>query len=234
MSGLYFLLPTLLVIFISFLIVSAGAVALVITGMEEKQARFQALSAFSGTGFTTRAAESVVNHPRRRRIVSWLIILGNAGVVTVIVTSTSSLVTSKSHHLPFIPLILIVGILLIYRVGTNKGFIRRWEDFVRDRFVKTEVFEEADVEDLLHSDEGYGLLRVAVEKDSPLLGKPFSQFADGEKGISVLGIERGKKWIPVPGPEELASENDRLIIYGRLKTVKSELSRTRNTRTKST
>ncbi len=69
MTGLYFLFPTLLVIFISYLIVRAGAVALMITRMEEKKARFQSLSAFSGTGFTTREAESVVNHPQRRRIV---------------------------------------------------------------------------------------------------------------------------------------------------------------------
>jgi hypothetical protein len=103
MTGLYFLLPTLLVIFLSFLIVRTGAVALMITRMEEKKARFQALSAFSGTVFTTRKAESVVNHPQRRRIVSTLIILGNAGIVTVIVTSTSPLVTSKT---PISPLCL--------------------------------------------------------------------------------------------------------------------------------
>jgi hypothetical protein len=144
MTGLYFLLPTLLVIFLSFLIVRAGAVALMITGMEEKKARFQALSAFSGTGFTTREAESVVNHPQRRRIVSGLIILGNAGIVTVIVTSTSSLVTSKTHHLPFIPLILVVGISLIYIVGKNKGLIRRWEAFVKNRFMKREIFDETE------------------------------------------------------------------------------------------
>jgi len=144
MTGLYFLLPTLLVIFLSFLSVRAGAVALMITGMEEKKARFQALSAFSGTGFTTREAESVVNHPQRRRIVSGLIILGNAGIVTVIVTSTSSLVTSKTHHLPFIPLILVVGISLIYIVGKNKGLIRRWEAFVKNRFMKREIFDETE------------------------------------------------------------------------------------------
>jgi Trk-type K+ transport system membrane component len=91
MGGIYFLLPTLLVIFFSFLIVRAGAIALMMTGMDEKRARFQALSAFSGTGFTTREAEFVVTHPKRRRIVSWLMILGNAGIVTVIVTGTSSL-----------------------------------------------------------------------------------------------------------------------------------------------
>lgn len=52
MRGLYFLVPTLLVIFVSFLIVRAAA-ALMMSGMDSKRALFQAISAFSGTGFTT-------------------------------------------------------------------------------------------------------------------------------------------------------------------------------------
>ena len=59
MDGLYFLLPTLLVIFFSFLIVRADAIALMMTGMDRKRAVFQALSAFSGTGFTTK----LLHHP---------------------------------------------------------------------------------------------------------------------------------------------------------------------------
>jgi len=62
MGGLYFLVPTLLVIFISFLIIRAAAVALMMTGMDEKKAKFQALSAFSGTGFTTKEADCHVAH----------------------------------------------------------------------------------------------------------------------------------------------------------------------------
>lgn len=54
MTGIYFVLPTLLVVLTSFLIVRAAAIALMMTGMDEKRARFQALSAFTGTGFTTR------------------------------------------------------------------------------------------------------------------------------------------------------------------------------------
>ena len=75
----------LLIIFIciSYLIVRVGAIALEMTGMDKAKARFQALSAFSGTGFTTREAEMVVNHPRRRKIATYLMILGNAGIVTV-------------------------------------------------------------------------------------------------------------------------------------------------------
>ena len=54
-----------------------GSILLEITGMERSRARFQALSAISGTGFTTSHAEEVVNNPRRRQIVSYLIIIGN-------------------------------------------------------------------------------------------------------------------------------------------------------------
>ncbi|MGB8952865.1 MAG: hypothetical protein WCC06_09420 [Candidatus Aminicenantales bacterium] len=50
MSSLHFLFPTLIAIFISFLFVRAAAIALMLTGMEKKKAKFQALSAFSGTG----------------------------------------------------------------------------------------------------------------------------------------------------------------------------------------
>jgi len=84
MIGIYFLLPTLLAILFSFLIVRAASVALMMTGLEKNKARFQALSAFSGTGFTTKESESIVNHPRRRQIIRWLMITGNAGIAMVI------------------------------------------------------------------------------------------------------------------------------------------------------
>ena len=95
MAGEFFLIPMLLIISVSYLVVRAASVMLMRTGLEEKRARFQALSAFTGTGFTTKEAELVVNHAQRRKIVTWLMILGNAGLATVIVTATSSLVTRK-------------------------------------------------------------------------------------------------------------------------------------------
>jgi len=80
----------LITIVVSFIVVQIGGLALELTGIEPDIARFQALSAFSGTGFTTREAERVVGHRTRRRIVTVLIILGNAGLVTIIVTLVAS------------------------------------------------------------------------------------------------------------------------------------------------
>jgi hypothetical protein len=209
MSGLYLLLPTLLVVFISFLIIRAAAIALMMTGLDEKRAKFQALSAFSGTGFTTKEAESVINHPKRRRIVTWLMILGNAGIVTVIVTGTSSLVTSKGYQLSLNALILIGGILVIYRIATHRGFIRRWESFIEDRFVQSRAFEEGMTEDLLHLMEGYGLV-----------GSSLAEQKLPERELLILGIERGKTWIPVPKSTATFEAGDKLVVYGSLNVLK--------------
>ena len=220
MTGMYFLLPTLLVIFVSFLIVRAAAIALMMTGMDEKRAKFQALSAFSGTGFTTKEAEYVINHPKRRRIITWLMIMGNAGIVTVIVTATSSLVRSGGYQLPMYILLLAVGIFIIYRIVTNRGFIRRWEGFIEDKFVQSRTFEEDVTEDLLHFIEGYGLVRIIVAEDSPLAGSSLAEHKLTERDMLVLGIERGKNWIPIPKATEIIEDGDKVVAYGALKVLK--------------
>jgi len=223
MTGIYFLFPTLFIIFISFLVVRAAAISLMFTGLDKKSAVFQALSAFTGTGFTTREAEKVINHPVRRKIISWLMILGNAGIVSVIISATSSFVTSKSYNLPINVFILLLGIALIYKIATYKGFIKRWESFIEDKLAKSSYFEEEVLEDLLHFLEGYGLVRASIKKDSPLDGVLFSECKLCHEDLVVLGIERGKKWIPIPKSDEKIMEGDKIIIYGNLRSLKGIL-----------
>lgn len=50
-------LPVIMVLVLAALIVKIAAVALNLTGLDEKTAFFQALSAFTGTGYTTQDAE---------------------------------------------------------------------------------------------------------------------------------------------------------------------------------
>jgi hypothetical protein len=223
MSSLYFLFPALLAILISFLFVRASAIALMMTGLEKNKARFQALSAFSGTGFTTKEAEFVMKHPVRRKIVTWLMIMGNAGIVMVIVTATSSLATSKGFQLPINLLILVVGIFLIYKIATYKKFTKRWESFIEKKLIKSPTFEEATTEDLLHFLEGYGLIKKIIGEDSPLIGCSLSECKLTERGLLVLGIERGKNWIPTPKARDKILEDDSIIVYGPLDVLKNLL-----------
>ncbi|MFC2157096.1 TrkA C-terminal domain-containing protein [Acidobacteriota bacterium] len=223
MRGLYFLFPTLLAILISFLFVRAASIALMMTGLDKSKARFQALSAFSGTGFTTKEAESIVNHPQRRKIVRWLMMGGNAGIVTVVVTATSSMVTSQVYQLPINVFILAIGILLIYKLAKFRGFTRKWENFIEKKLIKSPAFEDSTTEDLLHFLEGYGLVKKIILKESTLIGTTLTDARLNEKGILVLGIERDKVWMPTPKASEIIINGDNLVVYGPLKILKLKL-----------
>ncbi len=85
----------LLLLSVSVFVIRIAAVALRITGLTEETARFQALSAFSGTGFTTTEAENIVNYPVRRRIIGVLMIIGNIGIVGVLATLVASMVHTE-------------------------------------------------------------------------------------------------------------------------------------------
>ncbi len=78
---------------LSFAIVRIAGVALRLTGLAENVARFQCISAFTGTGFTTTESELIVNYPIRRGILVALMILGNLGLISIAATLISSLVS---------------------------------------------------------------------------------------------------------------------------------------------
>ena len=221
MLGLYLLIPTLFTIFLSYLVVRAGAIALMMTGMDQQKARFQALSAFSRAGFTTREAEAVVNNPKRRRIVTLLIILGNAGLVAVIVTATSSITTSEGYNLPITVAVIIAGALVLYLLTSRSRFAGWWDSFIERRLVKSQVLEEGATEDLLHFMEGYGIIKVIVTSESPFIGSSFSDIGQLEENLQVLGIERGKDWIPFPKANDTIQDDDKLIVYGHINVLKS-------------
>lgn len=220
MFGMQCLLSTLIVIFFLVLFVRASAVALEMTGLDKRTALFQALSAFSRTGFTTQESESIVNHPVRRKIAFLLMILGTAGFATVIVTSTAHIVTREDYWLPIDVLILLVGLYLIYIVATRKGFITKWENFIAAKLVKSPSFVEDPTEDIVHLPEDNGLVRAFITEKSPFIGNSLSESGLSEKELVVLGIERGKKWIPLPKAKETIREGDKIVVYGPLEVLR--------------
>lgn len=120
----------LIVVALSLLVVRVGAVALMMTGLSQEVARFQALSAFSGTGFTTGEAEAIVKHPARRRIVAILIHLGSAGVVTAISTLLLSFI-GAGQAAPERLLVLATGVLLLIGLARSHTLNRLLTPLIR-------------------------------------------------------------------------------------------------------
>jgi hypothetical protein len=188
--------------------------------MDEQKARFQALSAFTRTGFTTREAEVVMKNPRRRNVITWLIIIGNAGLITVIVTATSSLSSSSGSLLAIDLAILVAGVVFIYVIAKYTPLARIWGKFIEKRILKSEMFEDTSSQDLVHLPEGYGIIREFITRDSKLIGHSLLESFNPYDEFSVLGLERDKEWIALPKAREIIKENDVIIAYGELDSLR--------------
>ena len=176
------LLLFIIAIIVAFIAVRIGAIAFELTGLEWSLAKFQALSCFSGTGFTTKEAELITGNPQRRRIASVLMVLGNAGLVTLIATFANSLrpavfipqftlaflhLVFPSWLLPWINLLIIAAsIFAIYRFFTHAKITQKLTEALRARIIKKEIIKPVSFEELLVAIGGYGVSSIEICKDN--------------------------------------------------------------------
>jgi len=210
----------LLVVGITVLVVKAGAIALRLTGMEAGRAEFQALSAVTGTGFTTRESELVMADPRRRRIVGALMIFGNVVLVTLVGLMVGSFATAKQQYeVPLYGLVLVLGAYVVYRVLTARGVVRRWDRWVDEHLRKHLRLKEHSVAEVLTLAPGYGVAELRVDASSPFAGKTLAGSGFREAGLLVLAIRRDERIMPAPVASDTIREGDSVICYGDLERM---------------
>ncbi|MDX1569594.1 MAG: TrkA C-terminal domain-containing protein [Xanthomonadales bacterium] len=211
------LVSLLSVIVFSILITRIATVALVQTGLSLDAARFQARSAFTGAGFTTREAESVVNHPVRRRITMLLMLVGNAGIVAAISSLILTFVESGEGDLPrwSKTIMLMAGLLGLAWFAHSRWvdrFLRRAIGRLLEGFTELEVRDYAQ---LLSLGEDYEVAKLTVGEDHWLAGLEVSGTRLREEGISLLGIHRpGKDFLGVPRETVTIQPGDVVVLYG--------------------
>jgi hypothetical protein len=205
----------LTVLTLSFLIVRVGTVALMMTGLSQDVASFQSLSAFSGVGFTTGEAESVVANRSRRTIVATLIRLGSAGIVTVISSSILSFAGTEAQTTRRI-VVIIAGLAVLILLSRSQWFQAILTPLIRRVLHKAGFMDLQDYASVLHVSEGYGIAEIEV-KEGAWLGNPsLRDLRLRTEGVSVLGLlRRGQDYIGAPPPEQTFREGDRVIAYGR-------------------
>jgi uncharacterized protein with PhoU and TrkA domain len=62
-------------------------------------------------------------------------------------------------------------------------------------------------------------MRIIVTKNSLLLDKSSLEEKLKNKTFTIIGIDRGIKWISLPEKDQVIKEGDRVIVYGRLNTL---------------
>lgn len=212
------LISLMIIILFSIIVVRIGTVALEMTGLSREVARFQAQSAFTGTGFTTAESEHVVSHPARRRIIRTLIFIGNAGIISAIATLLLTFVGQTEEEATVNLIWLVVGLVILFLFGRSKlvdKFLRWIIKRGLERFTSLKIY---DYEELLGVSKGFSIGKFIVKKGSWLENKKLGDLRLNEEGIIVLAVYKkikGKdKFIGAPSKDIIVSRGDTLICYG--------------------
>lgn len=223
------ILTLLIVLALSLVVTRMATVALAATGLSREAARFQARSAFSGAGFTTTESESVVRHPVRRRIIMWLMLAGNAGIVAVMASIVLAAVAPDDDINAFLRVALVLaGIFAIWWASRTDWVDRR---ITRLAGMALRRWTELDVNDyaaLLHVGGEHIVTELRVEDGSWLAGRSLRELALRDEGVIVLGVERPDgSYLGVPQGKTVLVANDLLIVYSR-SDVLAELDQRRH------
>lgn len=208
---------------LSVIITRVGSIALEATGVSRDLAHFQARSAFTGVGYTTSEAESIANHPARRRVILVLMLFGNAGIVSVI----ASLVLGFSGAEPLQALsrfgVLLAGLGALWLLTTTDRF-NRWMSGVIQRFLSGRGgLEVRDYAELLDVAGGYSVRELTVGPGDWLLQSTLAELDLSREGVLVLGIRRESgEYLGAPGGDTRIESGDTVLLYGRAESL-SEL-----------
>lgn len=230
-TGVVPIISLLTVVVLSLICVRVGTVALVQTGLSDQLARFQARSAFTTAGYTTAEAEQVMSHPLRRRIVGWLMLAGNVGLVSVVsslvpVLMTAQTATAADADLAdqtwFRVTTLISGLALLWIIAGSKWVDDRLSQVIGWLLTKYTDLELRDYDGLLHMTGGYIVAELRVEAGDWLAGQSLIELGLTKEGVLILGIEKpGGIYIGAPqGPTRLEA-GDSLLVYGLSEAIDS-------------
>jgi hypothetical protein len=195
--------------------------ALVQTGLSRESARFQARSAFTGVGFTTGESEKVVNHPVRRRILLFLMLLGNVGIVTAMTSLLLGFIDTESTG-SFVVRISILGgglaLLWLFSVsGRIDRHLSKLISWVLNRYGRLDTRDYAS---LLGLTGDYRVTEMQVKPQDWLSERRLKDLKLRDEGVVVLGITREKgKYIGAPNGSTWIMPNDTMILYGRRSAI---------------
>jgi len=176
----------LVVLSVSFLCTRPATVALSLTGLSRELAQLQAVSAFTGVGFTTGESERIVNHPVRRRILILLMIVGNAGIVTSVTSlllSFTGLEGTREGVQRF--LWLLAGVTALWLVATSRWIERGLDPAIRWALDRWTRLRAVDYRELLDLSGRYRVRKMAVERGDWVEARELGElglFDEGHRG----------------------------------------------------
>ena len=213
--GMYAVATFLVVATLTLAFTRVATGALVATGVPHDVASFQARSAFSGAGFTTVEAESVVNHPLRRRIIATTMFVGNLGTPTLIVTVLIGFLAPGPGSTTERGMVTFSGLLLLFLLVINKP-LQRVLSKAGQRYATGRLIPhlESGYSELLSLGDGYVVGSVRLAADAGDTYRSLRGLNEAFSGLHVLGVRQGDRFIGMSPADVALHEGDELVLFG--------------------
>jgi len=202
-------------------IMEIAASALKLTGMNMQSARFQALSALTGTGFTTRQAEYVMHNKQRRIIIMILMVVGPIGFIGILASVLFSL---KEEIFLYELIAILLVFLLILQAFRSKALGRFFRRAIERQIKKRGYYRKVMLGEVLHLDEDYGVCEINIPDSSAIIDSKLSDTDFKQQGFMVLAIKRGNSLISTPKGTDTIQKRDTLVIFGNINNIKESFA----------
>ena len=206
----------LLIVAISLLVTRVATVVLTATGMSRSAARFQARSALSGSGFTTKESEQVVDHPVRRKVIAQLMLLGNAGIVAAATSTILGFKGGSWGHDWWRILELVLGLLALLAISRSAWVDRRLNALISRLLRRYTDLPHRDLDALLDLSGEFAVSELNIKAGDWLANRSLAELALRDEGAVVLGLRRADgRYLGAPTGETVLRSDDVLVLYGR-------------------
>ena len=203
------------------MIVEIVSILLKSTGMDMYKARFQTISILTHTGFTTRESELITQHPFRRKIASFLMVVSYLSQITLISVLINALM-QNTNKLLIIGAILIVILIFFFSLTRTKFLSSRIDRFV-ERIIEKRIFRSTKknpMSQVMKTSTDFGIFEIIIDEDGGLNGKTLSESGLKKSFIQVLKVDKGNETINFPEPNYLIGVGDKLVVYGKIKSIR--------------
>ncbi|MCA9799319.1 MAG: redoxin domain-containing protein [Cyanobacteria bacterium HKST-UBA04] len=226
-----------LTIIASMIVVRIGAIALELTGLPEDQASFEALSSYTGTGFTTSQSEYAIGSPQRKKVIITLMRLGSAGVITTIATLGGTLIATPDimqtlfHQdqatmgvWAYAPLVLVITAIvvlgLVYSYLKRPALNRLVKEVISMLLLKGQFVQPVNYEEIWMNPHGNGFVQVTLAVGNPLVGKRLAELDLAGKRITVVSVERLNESVLAVDDNLSLQQGDLVNAFGPVVTIR--------------
>jgi hypothetical protein len=196
-----------------------------LTGLTNDKARFQVISLFTNSGFTTQEAELIVNSRVRRRIANITMLSGfilNVTVISVLVNVFITLGSAQSSDV--LKFFLVIGaffivVFILKRLKVFERLFRGVVERVTNRLIYGSGFNIVEV---LENVGKNSIAQVQVLHVPEVLVDKTLEISDIRKTymVNVLAIIRGGETNANVTKDDVILTDDKVIVFGKIHNIK--------------